>query len=137
MAKANKKLTEEVEYEPEKVKKHVQKRRSISTIKLMNLVAKSSGYHLYEVEDIVNHLVAHLQILILKDKPVKIDGLGTIKMRHNPPRSFYSPLSKRTEFVYTRNGLSISADKEMGQLLRDSTPKPEGVNNDEPADDAD
>lgn len=47
---------------------------------LIKLVSSTSKYHLYEVEDVLSHLIYHMREEILNDKEVKLPGLGIIHL---------------------------------------------------------
>ena len=55
------------------------KRKSKAYRELMQMVAKTSGYHLYEVEDVLNHFIGNIQVLLAANMPVKISGLGILR----------------------------------------------------------
>ncbi len=61
--------------------------KSKSYQELLRLIAKSSDYNLYEVEDIMNHFVAHVQQLLRKGEIVKVSGLGVFKSSTIKPRT--------------------------------------------------
>ena len=123
------------EVNPKKVSKYKPQRRSVSTMELMKLTSESSKYHLYEVEDVINHMIAHMQILLERDGSIKIDGIGTISIRKSKPREFYSAIYKRSKLVYTTHALTIKADAEMKRLLRRATDEQREANEREQASD--
>lgn len=93
------------------------KRRSRSTIELVKMISKSSGYYQYEVEDILNHLIAHIQISLYNNVPIRIDGIGKISRKDVKPRNFYSGITKQMTYVETAPTLSIKPDITMRSVL--------------------
>jgi len=57
-------------------------KRKVNNKEFLKLVAESSGYNLYEVEDILNHVVANFHLLMKEDAQVKIDGIGWFSRRN-------------------------------------------------------
>lgn len=55
---------------------------------LRDKIVESSGYYKYEVEDILNHLIAHIQKDLSQGIAVKVDGLGWFSRRFSKPRKF-------------------------------------------------
>jgi nucleoid DNA-binding protein len=96
----------------------MKKEKSLGIKELIRMVAESSKYHLYEVEDVLLHAIAHMQQSVSKGKSVKLNGLGVIS------RKLYKPtlvsLGTRPPFmVYNSVGMSIKPDSTMKKLLKE------------------
>lgn len=46
---------------------------------LVPMIAETSGYYKSEVKQVIEHMVAHIQILLRSNKQVRIAGLGTFR----------------------------------------------------------
>jgi nucleoid DNA-binding protein len=73
----------------------------ISNRLLIKRVAKSSGYHLYEVEDILNHLIVVIQHSVRDETAVHIAGLGTFSFNVEKRKSMGHDATK-PELVDTK-----------------------------------
>lgn len=84
---------------------------------LLKATADSSGYHLYQVEDIVKHFVAHTQLAIMKGTKVKIDGLGYLTMHETKGRTFVSGITKQLSHSQPSKYISIKTDRRFGDYM--------------------
>jgi nucleoid DNA-binding protein len=116
----------EEEVNPNKIKKVYRPRVPyVKTKELIKMVSQSSGYHLYEVQDVVNHLLAHMQMLLQEQKPVKLDGIGGIRVKKFAPRQMIVPSTGERLILINDFTLAIRADPQMKRLLKEVTPSVE------------
>lgn len=94
-----------------------QKRKSKSYKQLIQLVAKSSGYHIYEVEDVLQHLVGNIQVLLAADMPVKISGLGMMRVKKMKIKGIPGKHSENS--CYTAFRLSVVSDTGLQNHLKE------------------
>lgn len=92
------------------------KERRLNHRQLVQKICKTSGYHEYEVKDILNHLVGHIQLFFSDEGEVKIFGLGVIRCAKMKVKNTLR--GKKVE--YTTHRLSISADIPMKRYLKES-----------------
>lgn len=90
--------------------------KSSSYRELIKRVAKSSGYYEYEVEDVLDHLIGNIQVLLLNEVPVKLSGLGTISISKINVTNQYAD----GELKYTTQRLSLSMDDPMRRYLKEN-----------------
>lgn len=90
-----------------------------TTKELIKLIAESSRYHQYEVEDIVKHLVGHMQEILARGEEVKLEGIGTFKtvkyLLSTRPKFIGNP----TEKMYNSVKLSVRIDQSMKRNLEE------------------
>ena len=99
-----------------------QKRKSKRYKQLIEMVAKSSGYYQYEVEDVLNHLVCNIQVLLAEGTDVKIRGLGTMKVKKMKISRMFSP--EGPNLGYTAYRLSVASDSILQQHLKEHYANP-------------
>ena len=90
------------------------KYQSTSYRDLVRLIAKSSKYHIYEVEDIMNHFIAHAQVMLKNGEEVKISGLGTLKAHEMKE---VSKVLNGTAIKYKAKRLSFKMDLPLHRYL--------------------
>ncbi len=83
---------------------------------LMKMVAESSGYLLYEVEDVLDHLIGNIQLLLAEGIDVKLSGLGTIRVS---PMNVNNTLHGK-KVCYTTHRLSLATDEPMRRYLQEN-----------------
>lgn len=98
--------------------RHQQKRKHKSMQELIAMIAESSKYHKFEVEDIMMHLVGNVQILLASGEPVKLPGLGTFNRRRVKPRVYYSPLLEKHFMLYTSDSVSFKPDWHLQRVMK-------------------
>ncbi|MGI9214326.1 MAG: HU family DNA-binding protein [Gammaproteobacteria bacterium] len=98
-------------------------RKSKKYKQLIKMVAQTSGYHEYEVADVLNHLVGNVQVLLAEGTDVKISGLGTMKVK----RMHVTKLPNHPDRVvnYVSYRLSVCSDSKMQEYLKDNYESPE------------
>lgn len=94
-----------------------QKRKSKRYKQLIEMVAKSSGYYQYEVEDVLNHLVGNIQVLLAEGTDVKIRGLGTMRVKKMHVSRMFSVEGEKS--CYTAYRLSVASDTLLQQHLKE------------------
>jgi hypothetical protein len=82
------------------------------------MISKSSGYHLYEVEDVLQHLVGNIQVLLAADVPVKISGLGTMRVKKMKIKGIPGKHAENT--CYTAFRLSVTSDTGLQNHLKEN-----------------
>lgn len=92
------------------------KYKSTGYRELMAMIAKSSGYHLYEVEDIMNHFIGNAQVLLSEGKTVKLSGLGVLKVSELTTTDNY----RDEKECYNSFRLSMSLDDPMRRYLKEN-----------------
>ena len=85
---------------------------------LIRKTSASSGYYLYEVEDVVGHFIAHIQRELKTSGKVRIDGIGTIKRTELKLKNFSELSSDDKDVMYNAFKLSISMDEAMRNNLK-------------------
>ncbi len=91
--------------------------KPVKTKELIRLVSNSTKYRLYEVEDVVSHLIAHMQNLLGEGKSVKLSGIGTISRKYFKPRVF-NMHGRQPVMVYNQVSLTIKLDSTMKNFLK-------------------
>lgn len=91
--------------------------KPVKTKELVRLVSNSSKYRIYEVEDVLSHLVAHIQNLLGEGKSVKLNGIGTISRKYFKPRVFKMH-GQQPVMVYNQVSLTIKLDFTMKNFLK-------------------
>jgi nucleoid DNA-binding protein len=99
-----------------------QKRKSKKYKQLIEMVAKSSGYYQYEVEDVLNHLVGNIQVLLAQGTDVKMRGLGTIKVKKMHVSRMFNTEGEKV--CYTAFRLSVTSDAILQQHLKEHYAEP-------------
>lgn len=84
--------------------------KTLSTSALVALIAESSGYHKYEIADILEHLAICTTRLLRNDDKVKIDGIGTISRRDSKSREFKSSFNGQNYAVSTKISATLKPD---------------------------
>jgi nucleoid DNA-binding protein len=97
--------------------------KSISTNKLIALVAASSGYHKYEVADILEHLAVHIAQGIDNDLQVKLEGVGAFSKKESKPRDFKSGLTGKDYSISTKISATLKPDTYLKNFLNRSKEK--------------
>jgi nucleoid DNA-binding protein len=89
----------------------------VRTKQLINIVANTTKYHKYEVEDIMAHLIEHMQIILAGGDSVKLSGIGTLSVKTFKPRliTFEGQAPKMS---YNAVGMSIKLDETMRVILK-------------------
>lgn len=83
---------------------------------LIEKISETSGYHIYEVKDILNHLVGNMQILLGRGIDVKLSGIGTIRCK----KMFVKNTVNGKKLEYTTHRLSIVTDTPMKRYIKDN-----------------
>jgi len=95
-------------------------RRKVSNKELIKLVAESSGYNLYEIEDVLNHLVANFHQLMKEDAQVKIDGIGWFSRRNLKPRILEkNGIDNHRYLIYTSSSVTLKPDSILKNWMRE------------------
>lgn len=95
-------------------------RRKVSNKELIKLVAESSNYHTYEIEDMLNHLVANFHQLMKEDAQVKIDGIGWFSRRNVKPRILEkNGLDEHRYLILTSASVTLKPDSILKQWMRE------------------
>lgn len=91
----------------------------INTITLLKKTAESSNYKLYEVKDVFEHLIAHIQNELMAGNEIKLNGLGTIANKKFKPRMM--ALGGRPKImVYNSAGLALRMDESLRRLIKEN-----------------
>lgn len=85
---------------------------------LIKMIATTSKYHDYEVEDIMNHFIGNVQVLLSQGNSVKLSGLGTIKVKKIVKKSMFANETAENS-CYTAYRMSISSDVPMKNFLKE------------------
>lgn len=92
----------------------------VNTLTVLKKTAKSSNYKLYEVQDVFEHLIAHIQNELIAGNEVKINGLGTIATKKYKPRTI-SLGGRPAITVYNAAGLALRMDESLRRQMKEST----------------
>lgn len=92
------------------------KNKSKSYRQLIQAVTSSSGYYAYEVEDVLDHLIGNIQLLLAQGVDVKLSGLGTIRVS---PMTVNNTLGGE-KVCYTTHRLSLATDQPMRRYLQEN-----------------
>jgi len=95
--------------------------KSTATKELVRQTSKSSGYYIYEVEDVIEHFIAHVQNELRDKGIVKIDGIGVIKRTDLKVKSFYKIKDEVRDSEYNAVKLSIKTDEAMRKTLKEKS----------------
>lgn len=97
----------------------MKKQKPLSTKELIRMVASSSKYHVYEVEDVLAHAIAHIQNVVAEGRGVKLNGIGTLNRKYFKPM-FVNFEGQAPVMVYNVVGMSVKLDDTMKQLLKET-----------------
>lgn len=82
---------------------------------MLKNIAYTSKYHIYEVEDVLQHFMFHIQEMLARGIPVKLPGVGTIKIQKMHVKKFLDG----ENLCYTTHRLSIPLDNQMKSFLKE------------------
>ena len=82
-------------------------------------MAKTSGYKPYEVEDVFEHLIANIQLVLLNGDEIKLNGLGTIANKKYKPR-LVEIKGREPVMVYNATGLAIRMDESFRRQFKEN-----------------
>jgi hypothetical protein len=71
---------------------------------------------MYEVEDVLDHLIGNIQLLLANNVEVKLSGLGTIRIS---PMTVTNTLGGE-KVCYTTHRLSLATDQPMRRYLQEN-----------------
>lgn len=95
-------------------------KRKVNNKEFLKLVAESSSYNLYEVEDIVNHIVGNFHMLMKEDAQVKIDGIGWFSRRNVKPRILEkNGIDEHRYLILTSASVTLKPDSILKQWMRE------------------
>ena len=95
-------------------------KRKVNNKEFIKLVAESSGFHLYEVEDILNHVVGNFHLLMKEDASVKIDGIGWFSRRNVKPRILEkNGIDEHRYLILTSASVTLKPDSILKQWMRE------------------
>ena len=83
---------------------------------LIRNISNSSGYHIYEVKDVMNHFIAHTQRLLAEGNRVKLPGIGVINLH----KMQVERVLNAEKICYTTCRLSLSTDEPMMRYLKEN-----------------
>ena len=96
------------------------KKRKVTNKEFVRLVSESSGYLIYEVEDILNHVVGNFHLLMKEDASVKIDGIGWFSRRNVKPRILEkNGLDEHRYLILTSASVTLKPDSILKQWMRE------------------
>ena len=96
------------------------KKRKVTNKEFVRLVSESSGYLIYEVEDILNHIVGNFHLLMKEDAQVKIDGIGWFSRRNVKPRILEkSGIDSNRYLILTSASVTLKPDSILKQWMRE------------------
>lgn len=95
---------------------------------LIKMIANTSKYHDYEVEDIMNHFIGNVQVLLSQGSSVKLSGLGTITINQIVKLNPFVRESLEEPCYTTAYRMSISSDVPMKKYLKEHYGKSEPDN---------
>ncbi len=95
-------------------------KRKVNNKEFIKLVAESSGYNLYEVEDILNHIVGNFHLLMKEDASIKIDGIGWFSRRNVKPRILEkNGIDEHRYLILTSASVTLKPDSILKQWMRE------------------
>lgn len=95
-------------------------KRKVNNKEFVKLVAESSNYHTYEIEDILNHIVGNFHLLMKEDAQVKIDGIGWFSRRNVKPRILEkNGLDEHRYLILTSASVTLKPDSILKQWMRE------------------
>lgn len=95
-------------------------KRKVNNKEFLKLVAESSGYNLYECEDIINHVVGNFHLLMKEDAQVKIDGIGWFSRRNVKPRILEkNGIDEHRYMIYTSSSVTLKPDSILKNWMRE------------------
>jgi nucleoid DNA-binding protein len=106
--------------QPKTPLKHNTIRRHVKELELIKQTATTSKYHMHEVADVLDHLVANIQVMLANGESVRINGLGRFSRRRVVPRVFVSPLDHIPRMVYTSDSVSFKVDHSLRKVMQDA-----------------
>ena len=74
---------------------------------------------MYEVKDVLDHMIGHMQIMLMNGQDVKLSGIGTIRCSE----MFVKNTLNGEKVEYTTHRLSIIADTPMKRYMKESYAK--------------
>ena len=83
----------------------------------IKLMAKSSGYHEYQIKDVLNSLAVVVAKALKDEKSIKIEGIGTFTQRKGIFRKFRSVIHDTYIEKVTKNKVDFKADNYMSNAL--------------------
>ena len=96
------------------------KKRKVTNKEFVRLVSESSGYLIYEVEDILNHVVGNFHLLMKEDASVKIDGIGWFSRRNVKPRILEkNGIDEHRYLILTSASVTLKPDSILKQWMRE------------------
>ena len=96
------------------------KKRKVTNKEFVRLVSESSGYLIYEVEDILNHIVGNFHLLMKEDASVKIDGIGWFSRRNVKPRILEkNGIDEHRYLILTSASVTLKPDSILKQWMRE------------------
>ena len=96
------------------------KKRKVTNKEFVRLVSESSGYLIYEVEDILNHIVGNFHLLMKEDAQVKIDGIGWFSRRNVKPRILEkNGIDEHRYLILTSASVTLKPDSILKQWMRE------------------
>jgi len=95
------------------------KQKTIHGKALLKQVAETSGYHAYEVEDILNALAICIAENSKSGYSTCIKGIGTFKVKKGYAIKGKSNLTGENYDTISRNTLSFKVDSIMGNALNE------------------
>lgn len=93
-------------------------RKSKKYKQLIKMIAESSGYHQYEIEDVLNHFVGNVQVLLAEGTDVKINGLGTLRVKKMQVSRMFSTEGEKV--CYDAYRISVVSDTRIQDYLKEN-----------------
>lgn len=95
------------------------KENQVTHKNLISMISESSNYHKYEIEDILSHLTAHIELSLIEGKTVKIKGLGELTAFKKKGRKFYSGISKKEIEIGELYVISLKSESGLLNALKE------------------
>lgn len=95
--------------------------KTLSYNNLIREVAKSSKYHIYEVEDVLVHLTKVLQEQLAKGNNVRLTGVGKLKVQQLKIQKTNAQGEKK---CYNSFRLSVVSDASIKEYLKEKYAEP-------------
>lgn len=89
----------------------------VSSVDLLSILADSSGYLKYEVEDVMRHLAYCVTRLLKLGSKVDIEGIGTFSRRESKDRTFKSAFNSVEYKVSTKISATLKPDRLLKNAL--------------------
>lgn len=80
---------------------------------LTKMIAKQTGYRLYEVEDVLNGLTYVVRNLLKDNRRFYFRGLGTFKIKQYANRLAYNPVLNMVHEHQGRKQIRVTFDKNL------------------------